>query len=92
MDWNKLLVESVKNNNIDEVKRALDNGGNINVRELDPHFRTPLYISIEKGYNNIARLLFEKLEKVPDKLYGNSINSNYQNQGLALSKHFRLLG
>ena len=47
--------------------------------------------AIEDG-QNVARLLFEKLEKVPDKLYGNSINSNYQNQGLALSKHFRLLG
>ena len=50
-----------------------------------------LAFAIEDG-QNVARLLFEKLEKVPDKLYGNSINSNYQNQGLALSKHFRLLG
>jgi len=46
--------------------------------------------AIEDG-QNIARLVFEKLAEVPHKLYGNSINSNYQNQGLALSKHFRLL-
>ena len=37
------------------------------------------------------RLVFEKLAEVPHKLYGNTINSNYQNQGLALSKHFRVL-
>ena len=46
--------------------------------------------AIEDG-QNIARLVFEKLAEVPHKLYGNSINSNYQNQGLALSKHFRVL-
>jgi len=46
--------------------------------------------AIEDG-QNIARLVFEKLAEVPNKLYGNTINSNYQNQGLALSKHFRVL-
>ena len=46
--------------------------------------------AIEDG-QNIARLVFEKLAEVPHKLYGNTINSNYQNQGLALSKHFRVL-
>ena len=45
---------------------------------------------LEDG-QNIARLIFEKLEKSPNKIYGNRINSNYQNQSLALSKHFRLL-
>ena len=46
--------------------------------------------AIEDG-QNIARLVFEKLAEVPGKLYGNTINSNHQNQGLALSKHFRVL-
>ena len=39
---------------------------------------------------NIARLLFEKLAHIPKKIYGKEIKSNYQNQGLALSKHFRI--
>ena len=46
---------------------------------------------IQNG-QNIARLMFDKLQKVPSKLYGKNIKSNYQNQGLALSKHFRILG
>lgn len=36
----------------------------------------------------IARIKYEKLNKKTHKLYGVKINSNYQNQGLALSKHF----
>ena len=47
--------------------------------------------TIEDG-QNVARLVFERLAQVPNKLYGNDIKSNYQNQGLALSKHFRVLG
>ena len=39
----------------------------------------------------IARLIFEKLAEEPTKIYGEGIKSNYQNQGLALSKHFRVL-
>ena len=46
---------------------------------------------IENG-QNVARLMFEKLSNIPKKIYGKSISSNYQNQGLALSKHFRILG
>ncbi|MBI29421.1 MAG: 2'-deoxycytidine 5'-triphosphate deaminase [Pelagibacteraceae bacterium] len=38
----------------------------------------------------IARLIFEKLAEEPTKIYGEGIKSNYQNQGLALSKHFRV--
>ena len=37
----------------------------------------------------VGRLLFERLMDVPDKLYGQGIGSSYQEQGLALSKHFR---
>ena len=41
---------------------------------------------------SIARLVFEKLAQKPNKLYGSEIKSNYQNQGLALSKHFKIIG
>ena len=37
---------------------------------------------------SIARIKYEMLNKTPKKLYGNDLNSNYQNQSLALSKHF----
>jgi dCTP deaminase len=36
----------------------------------------------------IGRLVFEKLSEVPDVLYGQTSTSNYQGQGLKLSKHF----
>ena len=42
---------------------------------------------IEDG-QTIARIQYEKLNKSPSMLYGKKINSNYQNQKLALSKHF----
>jgi dCTP deaminase len=37
----------------------------------------------------VGRLVYERLIARPDKLYGQSIGSSYQHQGLALSKHFR---
>ena len=37
----------------------------------------------------VGRLVFEKMLARPDHLYGASIGSNYQAQGLKLSKHFR---
>ncbi len=37
----------------------------------------------------VGRLVFEPMAAIPDKLYGQTIGSSYQNQGLALSKHFR---
>jgi len=37
----------------------------------------------------IGRLTFEKLTSTPDIIYGEDIDSNYQGQGLKLSKHFR---
>ena len=36
----------------------------------------------------VGRLVYEKLAGAPDELYG--ANSNYQHQGLKLSKHFRV--
>ena len=37
----------------------------------------------------VGRLVYEKMLSRPDALYGQRIGSNYQAQGLKLSKHFR---
>jgi len=37
----------------------------------------------------VGRLVYEKMLARPDALYGQAIGSNYQAQGLKLSKHFR---
>lgn len=37
----------------------------------------------------VGRLVYERLTAVPDLLYGHDIGSNYQQQGLKLSKHFK---
>ena len=37
----------------------------------------------------VGRLVYERMAEVPDLLYGRGIASNYQGQGLKLSKHFR---
>jgi dCTP deaminase len=37
----------------------------------------------------VGRLTYERLTSQPTKLYGAGVNSNYQRQGIALSKHFR---
>ena len=37
----------------------------------------------------VGRLVYEHMTDIPDTLYGAGIASNYQGQGLKLSKHFR---
>ncbi len=37
----------------------------------------------------VGRLVYERMAQVPTQLYGAGIASNYQGQGLKLSKHFR---
>ena len=37
----------------------------------------------------VGRLVYEKMAEAPTQLYGAGIASNYQGQGLKLSKHFR---
>ncbi|WP_210877210.1 2'-deoxycytidine 5'-triphosphate deaminase [Roseovarius autotrophicus] len=37
----------------------------------------------------VGRLVYEKMDQIPDQLYGAGIASNYQGQGLKLSKHFK---
>ena len=38
----------------------------------------------------VGRLVYESMAARPQKLYGQGIGSNYQAQGLKLSKHFRV--
>ncbi|MGR3483754.1 MAG: 2'-deoxycytidine 5'-triphosphate deaminase [Paracoccaceae bacterium] len=42
---------------------------------------------LEHG-QTVGRLVFERMRRVPDMLYGAGIASNYHGQGLKLSKHF----
>jgi len=44
---------------------------------------------LEDG-QNVGRLVYETMLETPDKLYGQGVQSNYQAQGLKLSKHFRM--
>lgn len=37
----------------------------------------------------VGRLVYEQMAELPEQLYGRDIKSNYQGQGLKLSKHFR---
>lgn len=37
----------------------------------------------------IGRLIYERLTHIPDIIYGRDLKSNYQGQGLKLSKHFK---
>jgi len=37
----------------------------------------------------VGRLVYEKMTSVPEMLYGADLGSNYQGQGLKLSKHFK---
>lgn len=56
------------------------------VLEVRPH-EVPFFV--EDG-QVVGRLVYEKLRAVPDRLYGEDLGSNYQAQGLRLSKHFRM--
>jgi len=42
---------------------------------------------LEHG-QNVGRLVYETMLETPDKIYGQGMQSNYQAQGLKLSKHF----
>jgi dCTP deaminase len=37
----------------------------------------------------VGRLIYERMAEVPELLYGSDLKSNYQGQGLKLSKHFK---
>ena len=38
---------------------------------------------------NVGRLVYENMTEEPDIIYGQEVKSNYQGQGLKLSKHFK---
>ncbi|MEM9716575.1 MAG: 2'-deoxycytidine 5'-triphosphate deaminase, partial [Pseudomonadota bacterium] len=44
--------------------------------------------ALEHG-QSVGRLVYERMLEVPDALYGADLKSNYQGQGLKLSKHFK---
>jgi len=67
---------------------APEAGGNgaravLEVRSFDVPFL------LEDG-QNVGRLVYETMLETPDRLYGQGVPSNYQAQGLKLSKHFRM--
>lgn len=64
---------------------AAGGGGSRGVLEVRCH-EAPF--ALEHG-QIVGRLVYERMLAVPDILYGNSMGSNYQGQGLKLSKHFR---
>jgi dCTP deaminase len=43
---------------------------------------------LEHG-QSVGRLVYERMIERPKVLYGTGLASNYQGQGLKLSKHFR---
>jgi dCTP deaminase len=60
-------------------------GGSRAVLEVRSH---EVPFMLEHG-QTVAWLRYERMAGHPDRIYGVSIKSNYQNQGLALAKHFR---
>ena len=46
-------------------------------------------VALEHG-QSVGRLVYEKMSEIPDILYGSDLKSNYQGQGLKLSKHFKI--
>jgi dCTP deaminase len=60
-------------------------GGSRAVLEVRSH---EVPFMLEHG-QTVAWLRYERMASHPDRVYGAGIKSNYQNQGLALAKHFR---
>lgn len=44
---------------------------------------------LEHG-QSVGRLIYERMDEIPAQLYGAELKSNYQGQGLKLSKHFKI--
>jgi dCTP deaminase len=60
-------------------------GGSRAVLEVRSH---EVPFMLEHG-QTVAWLRYERMAGHPDRVYGTGMRSNYQNQGLALAKHFR---
>lgn len=64
-----------------------EQGGNGSRAVLEVRSRETPFV-LEDG-QLVARLVYERMAARPEKLYGAAVRSNYQGQGLKLSKHFR---
>ena len=64
-------------------------GGEINGTRAVLEVRSHEVPFILEDGQTVASLVFERLLERPSRLYGEGIGSNYQRQGLKLSKHFR---
>jgi dCTP deaminase len=63
----------------------MSSGGSRAVLEVRSH---EVPFMLEHG-QTVAMLRYERMSTRPDRLYGQGIGSNYQNQGLKLAKQFR---
>jgi len=54
------------------------------VLEVKAHY---VPFSLQHG-QIVARMIYERMMEIPDRLYGRELGSSYYNQGLTLSKHF----
>jgi len=54
------------------------------VLEVKAHY---VPFSLQHG-QVVARMIYERMMQVPNRLYGRELGSSYYNQGLTLSKHF----
>lgn len=64
---------------------AAGGGGSRGVLEVRCH-EAPFAL---EHAQSVGRLVYERMAEVPDVLYGAGLKSNYQGQGLKLSKHFK---
>ena len=65
--------------------REFGGEGSRAVLEVRPH---EVPFMVEDG-QMVGKLIYERMTELPDRLYGQGLGSNYQAQGLRLSKHFR---
>ncbi|MGD2188234.1 MAG: ankyrin repeat domain-containing protein [Desulfobacterales bacterium] len=52
------LHEAVKEENLDKLKRLIEEGANIEAR--DASAATPLYLAVDRGYKDLVKLLISK--------------------------------
>lgn len=66
-DYNELLLNSAKNNDLNGVKKALANGANINYQDINGN--TALIYASANGHTNIVKYLVD-----------NNANINHKNK------------
>lgn len=63
-DYSTPLARAVDDDDIDEVRRLIANGANVNGRDEDYDKITPIFIAVENGNVEMVRLLIESGAKV----------------------------